>query len=56
MSVVAARNAYQKFTFIEAMMTMNSPTKPLVPGNPELAMANSMKKAAKAGMRCATPP
>ena len=56
MSMVAAKNAYQKFTFTAASITMNSPTKPLVAGSPELAMANSMKNAAKMGMVLTTPP
>ena len=35
---------------------MNSPTKPLVPGRPELAMKNSTAKVANHGMVLATPP
>ena len=38
------------------MTTKNSPTKPLVAGSPELAMAKSTKNAAKTGMVLATPP
>ena len=38
------------------MMTMNSPTKPLVAGNPELAMANSMNSEANTGILFTTPP
>ncbi len=38
------------------MMTMNSPTKPLVPGSPQLAMANSIISAANFGMVFTTPP
>ena len=39
-----------------ASMTSHSPTKPLVPGKPEFAMANNMNSAANTGMRWATPP
>ena len=35
---------------------MNSPTNPLVPGNPELAMKNSTASAANHGIVLATPP
>ena len=55
MSVSAAAAAYQKFTFIAPITTMNSPTKPLVPGRPEFAIANSMKKAANTGIVFTTP-
>ena len=54
--VEAAAKAYQKLTLIAPNMTMNSPTKPLVPGKPLLAMANSMKKAANTGIVLTTPP
>ena len=37
-------------------MTMNSPTKPEVPGSPEFASANSTMKAANFGMVLMTPP
>ncbi|MND03333.1 hypothetical protein D3C83_231040 [compost metagenome] len=56
MSVVAARNANQKFTLIVPRMTMNSPTNPLVPGSPELAIAKRTKNAANTGILLATPP
>ena len=55
-SVVAASAAYQKLTFIAPNVTRNSPTKPLVPGRPELAIANNMKKDANTGMVFTTPP
>ena len=55
-SVVAARNAIQKFAFMAPMMTMNSPTKPLVAGRPQLAIANSIMNAANFGMVFTTPP
>jgi hypothetical protein len=35
---------------------MNSPTKPLVPAGPALAIANSMKNAANTGIVLTTPP
>ena len=35
---------------------MNSPTKPLVPGRPQLAIENSTKNAANHGIVLATPP
>ena len=35
---------------------MNSPTKPLVPGRPELAIANNTKNTANHGITLATPP
>ena len=38
------------------MTTRNSPTNPLVPGKPELAIANNMKKAANTGILLTTPP
>ncbi len=56
MSVEAARKAIQGFAWKLARITRNSPTKPDVPGNPELAMANSTKNAAKTGIRLVTPP
>ena len=40
----------------EASITKNSPTKPDVPGNPELASANSTMRAANVGMVLITPP
>jgi hypothetical protein len=55
-SVVAATNASQKFSFMAPMMTMNSPTKPLVAGRPALAMAKSIISAANLGMVFTTPP
>ena len=54
--VVAARKATQKLKSTAPSTTMNSPTKPLVPGRPALAMANSMKKAANLGILFTTPP
>ena len=56
MSVVAARKVYQKLTLMVPMITMNSPTKPLVPGRPTLPMVKSMKVAAYHGMRVTSPP
>ncbi len=38
------------------MITMNSPTKPLVAGSPQLAMANSIISEANFGMLFTTPP
>jgi hypothetical protein len=38
------------------MMTMNSPTKPLVAGRPEFAMAKSIIRAANFGIVFTTPP
>ena len=38
------------------MMTMNSPTKPLVAGRPEFAMAKSIMSAANLGIVFTTPP
>ena len=35
---------------------MNSPTNPLVPGRPELAMPNRMKNAPNQGIVLMTPP
>ena len=35
---------------------MNSPTKPLVPGRPQLAIAKSTKNAANFGIVFTTPP
>ena len=54
--VLAATSASQKFAFIAPMITRNSPTKPLVPGRPALAMAKSMVKEANFGMVFTTPP
>jgi len=54
--LLAAANAYQKFSSIVPRITRNSPTNPLVPGKPELAIANSTKKAANTGIRFTTPP
>ena len=39
--MLAATNASQKLAFIAPMITMNSPTKPLVAGRPAFAMANA---------------
>ena len=52
----AAAKASQKFAFIAPMITMNSPTKPLVAGRPEFAMAKSIMKLANFGMVLTTPP
>ena len=38
------------------MITMNSPTKPLVAGRPLLAIENRMKNVAKRGITLTTPP
>jgi hypothetical protein len=54
--VVAAAAAYQTLVLTAPRITMNSPTKPLVPGSPEFAIANSMNRAANTGMVLATPP
>ena len=56
MSVVAATNASQKFAFIAPMITMNSPTKPLVAGRPQFAIAKSIISEANLGMVFTTPP
>jgi hypothetical protein len=55
-SVVPATRASQKLVFMAPMMTMNSPTKPLVAGRPQLAMAKSIVNAANLGMLFTTPP
>ncbi len=55
-SVVAATNAIQKLNFIAPMITRNSPTKPLVAGRPQFAIANSIMSAANFGMVFTTPP
>ena len=54
--IVAARKPSQKLTLIAARMTMNSPTNPLVPGRPALAIAKNIARAANVGMVLATPP
>ncbi|MNS66001.1 hypothetical protein D3C72_991950 [compost metagenome] len=54
--VVAAPRAIHGFRWNAARMTMNSPTKPLVPGRPALAMKNSMAKVANHGITLTTPP
>ena len=54
--MVAATAASQKLAFIAPMITMNSPTKPLVAGRPALAIANSIISAANFGMVFTTPP
>ena len=46
----------RRATFIAAMITMNSPTKPLVAGRPEFAMTKSIMKEANFGMVLTTPP
>ncbi len=46
----------QKLYLIAPTMTMNSPTKPLVAGSPQLAMANSIMNDANLGMVLTTPP
>ena len=55
-SVVAAINAIQKPALKELKMTMNSPTKPDVPGKPAFAIAKNTISAAKVGMVLTTPP
>ena len=47
---------YHYYHRIAPSVTRNSPMKPLVPGRPELAMANSMKNAANTGILLTTPP
>ena len=54
--VVAAAKAIQKLAFIAPRMTMNSPTKPLVAGRPQLAIANSIMSEANFGIVFTTPP
>ena len=54
--IVAARKPSQKFTFTAARITMNSPTKPLVPGSAALAIEKSMANAANFGMVLTPPP
>src|SRR4029079_8807894 len=54
-SVTAARKPTQKFALTAARITMNSPTNPLVPGKPALAIANSIASAAKRGIVLTNP-
>ncbi|MNC96121.1 hypothetical protein D3C83_134090 [compost metagenome] len=54
--MLAAAKAIQKFAFIAPMITMNSPTKPLVAGRPQLAIANSIIREANFGIVFTTPP
>ncbi len=54
--VEAAIRAIQKFTLTAPRMTIHSPTKPAVPGRPQLAMANSTASEANFGIVLATPP
>jgi hypothetical protein len=54
--IVAARNPSQNLVLMAARITMNSPTNPLVPGVPALAIAKSIAEAANFGMVLTTPP
>ena len=54
--VVAAKPAIQKSYFTAPRITIHSPTKPPVPGRPQLAMAKNTAKAANLGMVLTTPP
>ena len=54
--VVAATSASQKLLPIAPMITMNSPTKPLVAGRPAFAMAKSIISVANFGIAFTTPP
>ncbi|KAG1301904.1 hypothetical protein G6F62_015922 [Rhizopus arrhizus] len=53
---VAANRPIQKLCSTAPMITMNSPTKPLVAGRPLLAIENRMKNVAKRGITLTTPP
>ena len=55
-SAVAAAAAIQKLALTAPRITIHSPTKPAVPGKPQLAMENNTAKAANLGMVLATPP
>jgi hypothetical protein len=55
-SVAAAAKAISGCFWKLDRITMNSPTKPDVPGKPELAMANSTKNVANHGITFTTPP
>ena len=56
MRVNPAKKEYKTCTLKTAKITSNSPTNPDVPGNPELAIAKSIKKDAKIGIVLTTPP
>ncbi len=54
--MVEASAPIQKLNLIAPMSTMNSPTKPEVPGKPTFAIENSIAKTANCGITLATPP
>ena len=54
--VKAAPKPISGFCWKLANTTRNSPTKPLVPGRPQLAMAKNTQNSANHGMTLATPP
>ena len=53
---MAAIKAIQKFSFIAPKITMNSPTKPEVPGSPAFAIAKKTANAVNNGILLITPP
>src|SRR5260364_190628 len=55
-SVNAASRPIQKLNRTAARITINSPTKPEVPGSPQFAIENSSDNAANFGITLTTPP
>ena len=54
--IIAAKKAYQKFAWSEPKITINSPTKPEVPGRPAFARANKTANPVNFGIELITPP
>ena len=54
--VIEAKNANQKLACKAPRITINSPTKPEVPGRPAFAIANRTAKPVNLGIEFTTPP